>query len=77
METDHRRLATSRGDCRQLCFILGEKFEHGEGAKLSYCVLIIQGIRPSPCTISPGFVAFIKDRIRPGDIVFVWKTCFI
>ena len=57
--------------------MFGEKDEHGEGAKLSHCVLIIKGKRPSPYTITPGFVAFIKDRVRPGDAVFVWKTCFL
>ena len=71
------RSFTGRPLGNSVCFVLGEKDEHGEGAKLSHCVLIIKGIRPSPCTISPGFVAFIKHRIRPGDIVFVWTTCFV
>jgi hypothetical protein len=46
-----------------ICFVLPEKDGHGEGAKLSDCVLLMKGIQTLPCTISPGFVAFIKERI--------------
>jgi hypothetical protein len=52
-----------------MCFVLPEKDEYGEGAKLSDYVSITKGVQALRCTVTPGFVAFKMDRIcPPGDI---------
>ena len=73
METDHRRLVTSRGDCKQLC-MLYIKWEGWTWWRYEAVTLCSHNQRHSALALHD--LAWLCC-FHKADIVFVWKTCYV